>query len=164
MELSIILPALAAIKGCTFASLDAITSPVPGVKKTTIGEIVILFNSGTSGYERMVRRRLEAEGFDPSTFVVGDLPWGHRSDDLPSCVIVHNGRHYLQTIQLREGQSEYSIGGRTLSPDSPMLRRVPRTPILGLSADKAVVVNTYGIDSITRLKLLGRELWATSKS
>lgn len=158
MELSDIIQTLQRVKGCTFASLDAQTKPKPGFRKVTSSESVLLFNSETSGYERMVRRRLAKEGRDPDTFTVSDLPWGVRVDGLPSCLLMHHGKYYLQTILLREGKSEYYLRDRVIDPVLFSLVRHHPGGSQGLVPDRAVEVRTYSLESLTRLKLMGKEI------
>lgn len=169
MELSLILPFLRAIKGCTFASIDAMTKPAPGIRKETTGERVLLFNSRVSGYEKMVRRRLSEIGRDPDSFIVGDLPWGLRLPDEPGCLIVHKGVYYVQTILLSVGRERfYSITGNEISaevaaqflPRSGLERSNGVSNSQGLPNDRAVRVHTYALNSITGIRLLGESLAA----
>src|SRR3990167_9195349 len=90
MRLDLLGP-LSAIRGCTFASLDTTTSPRPFYEVVRKNEGVLLFaNQEGSGYERMVRRRLEEAGKDPAGFVLGDLPWGERIVGSP--LFSHKGK------------------------------------------------------------------------
>lgn len=167
MQLDDLKKLIDAIQGCTFASVSAITRPLPGIRKTVIGEQVLLFNTkGDSGYERMVRRRLEQEGKDPDSFVVEDLPWGERLDD-HGPIIVHKGRVYLQTIRLREGDAIYHGGndllGWRLLDEAEVNRRGLHRPHLapnqqGLPDDRKVLVHTYALDSITQINMMGERV------
>src|SRR4051812_13236191 len=108
------------IQGVTFAGMDCITIPkLKGGKKNPQqgrvtkhhkGARVMLFtNKNSSGYENMVRRRLEAEGKDPDTFVLGELQWGKRIYDSP--LIEHEGKYYMQVIFLAPGTVDYFLDG-----------------------------------------------------
>lgn len=157
MELYQIENLLSAIQGCTFASLSAVTHPVPGMTKVTTGENVILFtNESGSGYERMVKRRLQEAGLDPRSFTVSDLPFGQRIPGTP--LIVHKGKYYLQTVLIRPGEIEYTVG--TLNP-TPISVDVARAMLggrfnsQGLPEGRRVFVSTYALDNVTEIKLLG---------
>lgn len=146
---------LSKIQGCTFANLDAMTEPSNGIQKVTTGVRIILFtNKKSSGYENMVKRRLEEAGKDPNGFVLGDLLWGTRLPDSP--VIENKGKHYLQCILLSEGQSKYFIGGREVPQDGLMLRQ--RSNNQGLPTGSEVVVACYKLENITRIALMGETL------
>lgn len=154
MDLGILQNLLDKIQGCTFASLDAICYPKPGIRQEIKGERVILFtNKKCSGYENMVRKGLTEAGKDPDSFVLGKLPWGERVPESP--LIIHKGNFYLQTIVLVEGQSIYFVNN------------VP-TPIeaIGLPArymhpdPDRVTVHTYKLESIKRIALMGHILVA----
>jgi hypothetical protein len=145
------------IEGCTFATIDSETKPTAGIRCVTTGERVILFtNKKVSGYEQMVRRRLEAAGKNPDNFVLSDLPWGERIPNTP--FITHNGRHYLQCIVLAPGDSRFFIGDTEVNPDDLGLGK--RSLNQGLSNADAVVVHTYAIENITAIRAAGEDLVA----
>lgn len=160
MEIVEVINLLATIQGCTFAALDAETRPVPGVKKITTGERVLLFtNKNCSGYENMVKRRLREAGKNPDNFVLSDLPWGERVKGTP--LIEHNGKYYLQCICLDPGQSEYFIANRKVDPE--YLNLPKKRPNQGLG-DNSVYVHTYALESITRLSVKGEIIEFTPSS
>jgi hypothetical protein len=140
------------IQGCTFATIDTTTNS-NGITKVTTGERVILFtNKKSSGYENMVRRRLQEAGKDPDGFRLGDLPWGERLENSP--IIVNKGQYYLQTISLVAGQSKYYIGRREVrDPSGLHLRSRGKQP--GLPPGDAVKVSCYKLESIDRIVLMG---------
>lgn len=144
------------IQGCTFATLDTVTQPSPGIRKVSKGERVILFtNKHSSGYENMVKRRLEEAGKDPDTFALGDLPWGTR---LPNSPLIENkGKYYLQCIRLTEGRAQYFIGNREVREPSHLMLR-ERRPTQGLPKSDAVEVACYRLDHIERIAVMGDEL------
>lgn len=155
MELNEINDLLSRINGATFASLDAETEPSPGIRKVTIGERVMLFtNKGGSAYGKMVQRRLMEAGLNPLNFVLGDLPWGERVEGTP--LILHKGRYYVQCIVLDSGVSTFFIGG-IRSEDPSGLRLSRRRSNQGLCRTDEVIVSTYRLENITRLRLLGEE-------
>lgn len=143
------------VHGCTFASMDSVTSPSSGITKVTKGEQVILFsNTADSGYESMIRRRLKEFGRDPNTFVVSDLPWGTRVENLP--IIAHKGRFYLQAVRLYPGEVKTFIGSREVSND--LLDKSAFKWNQQLPKEKQVEVRTYALDNITRMRLLKEEV------
>lgn len=152
---------LSGVDGCTFASIDAVTMPCKGVRRVVTGESVILFtNKGGSGYENMVKRRLEKSGKDPESFTVGDLPWGVRLKNTP--FIAHKGKAYLQTILLTPGTVKYYMGTRELSPEAALgiIGDKSRGEGQGLKPSDRVVCNTYMVENITAIHAMGKELVA----
>lgn len=164
VPLNILEPLVGSIKGCTFASLDAVTVPTPGVIKMSSGVQVILFSSKESGYERMVRRRLIEAGKEPNNFVLSDLPWGEKVDGGP--LIRHNGKMYLQGIVLNPGQARWFVGtlnnraGWKEIDGSKLAVSKRKTPNQGLGS-RSVYVAAYNVENITNLRLLGETLRPT---
>ena len=157
MELPVLITLVEKIHGATFATLDALTSPKTGLMCRITGERVILFRTnGASGYENMVKKHLEAAGKNPDSFRVGSLPWGERMGDLP--IITHNDRYYLQTIQLAPGTVEHFLkaSGKAVDPSEFGIRE--RKPQANLPPSAQVLVNTYNIDNIERITLMGETL------
>lgn len=156
MELFPLQNLLDKINGCTFASIDTVTEPSNGIKKVTKGERIILFtNKKSSGYENMVKRRLEEAGKNPDDFVLGDLPWGKRLPNSP--IIENNGMHYLQCVRLAEGQARYFIGDREVRDPSGLGLRQRRTN-QGLPKGDEVEICCYRLDRIERIALMGEML------
>jgi hypothetical protein len=156
MELFPLQNLLDKIQGCTFANLDTITEPSPGIQKVTRGERVILFtNKKVSGYENMVRRRLEEAGKNPDNFVLGDLPWGSRVPNSP--LIENKGKFYLQCIRLKEGRSRFFIGDREIqNPRGLMLKK--RRTNQGLLEGEEVEVACYKLENIQKIALMDETL------
>lgn len=164
---------LSRIRGCTFAALDADYEPSHGFRKVVKGEVVLLYRTkGASGYENMVKRRLADIGRDPSNFVVGDLPWGERVEDLPLIVTEKAGEEtfYLQTILVKSGVSTCYFGrgqfeqevNPGLFPD--VFKReadiASAAASQGLPQDRAVIVRTYRLESLTELRLMSEKITA----
>lgn len=158
MRLDEIEDVLGEIKGCTFASLDAETMPSKGIRKMTVGASVILFTNRTeeSGYANMVKRRLEAAGKDPASFVLSDLPWGTKITGSP--LVFHKGKYYLQCVLLNPGRITTFIGSREVSSD--ILSKDGKETNQPLPKGKEVIVHTYGLLSISAIRLLGEEIVA----
>lgn len=154
MELGQVKLLIEAIKGCTFASIDSLTEPKKGIHCRTTGASVIIFSMAEgSGYENMVRKRLAELGKNADDFSVSDLPWGERVPGTP--LIYHNDRYYLQTIELHPGNKTYFVGDREV--DASILGK-PRRTNQRLPPGREVFVNTYALDNITKIMLLGSEV------
>lgn len=167
MDIAILQNLLKSVSGCTFATLDAITHPVKGVdtiRCEMTGERVLLFatKDGKSGYELKVKRALLEAGKNADNFTVSDLPWGERIDNSP--IIMHNGRYYLQTIQLSPGKSRYYIVDTEVDPRELGLRQVYPSAKQGLPEGESVIVHTYLVDNITRIAAMNEILVADDKS
>lgn len=173
---------LSNLDGATFAALDTVTKPVlkggksnpmqGKIEKRCIGHRVMLFsNKKSSGYENKVRRHLEREGKNPDSFELGPLPWGER---LPESPIIHNkGKFYLQVVFLASGSVEYRATQNIVrySPDFMVEYEagdiIPKDEIDGLNErsgsehqglDNEVIVRTYSLDSIVKLRAFHEEL------
>lgn len=157
MDKNILIPLVEKIQGCTFATLDALTEPKPGIMCRVTGERVIIFRTnGKSGWEGMIKRRLQEAGKDPDTFNVGSLPWGTRLGNLP--IIEYKGNFYLQTIPLKDGQTRYYMMGVGVDVDPKAFGIRPNRGYLGLPPEETVRMNTYKIDNILRLTLMGETI------
>jgi hypothetical protein len=151
------------VNGATFASLDTQTTvTLLGGKKNwqqgriykrCLGNRVMLFsNKQVNGYEAQVKRRLEAAGLDPNSFVLSSLPWGERISGTP--LITHKDKVYLQCVFMKPGNVRYFI-----SDDNGDFYTIAKEQILGfndksgsehqgLERDSQVIVRTYAADSI----------------
>lgn len=152
---------LNSFNGCTIATIDTETKPSVGIRKLVEGEQVLLFsNIDHSGYEACVHNKLKALGYDnPETlFVVGDLPWGTRLNDLP--IIAHKGRLYLQTISFKPGKVRAFVGVTEVDPEM-VLKGRDRNAFnwnQGLPAEHQVKMKTYALENIKKIKLLKEEV------
>lgn len=167
MDVNKVKEVLGRINGCTFAALDADFAPSAGFRKTIVGEVVLLYRTkGVSGYENMVRRRLVDCGRDPSNFTVGDLPWGERVEGLP--LIENRGQFYLQTILTKEGEARHYLGTgqfeQEVNPkDFPTVFKrdadiISAAESQGLPPEKAVIVRTYKLESLTEIRLMSEKI------
>lgn len=156
------------IKGSSFIGIDTVTdvkltggkkNPLQGkVQKIIRGSSVMIFN-GTeqNGYENMIKRRMEQEGKDPSTFVLGKRAWGHRIGQSP--FIDHNGKKYLECIFISPGESVYLVAGReTDKKDIEGIPEVKESPESQGGIENKVVIRAYSLDSISKVKINGVEL------
>lgn len=157
MLLSQLQEILSRIRGCTFASIDAETK-VAGLRKVVKNERVILFtNQKTSGYENLVKRRLERLGRDPDSFVLGQLPWGERVPGTP--LIKHRGFYYLQTVLIERGSEDYFVGTRPVDKRMlPSFGIKPRQLNQGLPTEYQVQCHCYALENITGIRLMNEDL------
>jgi hypothetical protein len=163
MERAVLETLLANVDGCTFATLDAETFPVPGFRKVVTGKRIILFtNKKVSGYENMVKRRLIEAGKNPADFVLGDLSWGHRIPSTP--LIEHKGKVYLQCIELSEGEERFftTVSGIEVNKADIGLRE--RRTGQGLAKDDEILVSCYDLKHITRIALAGETIVSEAPS
>ena len=155
---------LANVNGNTIISIDTITTPTlkggksnpmqGKIRKVMIGANVMVFtNKHVNGYEAMVNRRLEKEGFDPGSFQVGPRAWGKRIDGTP--FVEHNGQLYLEVIFLRPGKVHFMYGARPID----------RSEIIGLDEKEEahqgglrnkVIIRTFKADSIEAITINGQ--------
>jgi hypothetical protein len=165
MELSLILPLLRKIHGTTFATIDSETWSNKTIRCVARGERAILFRTqGVSGYENSVKRTLEEAGKDPTGFNVGPLPWGERVEDLP--LIENRGEHYLQFIQLSPGDRKHFLGSTDTFIPAENLHafgvRQRYSSKQGLPVDQQIIVKTVKLSGISRIALMGEEIFDQS--
>lgn len=164
MKHATLVNAVAAIQGASFIGIDTHTdvkltggkaNPMQGrVTKEMCGASVMSFtNTNVNGYAAMIARRLEQEGKDPASFVLGQRAWGVRVPNMP--IVEHNGKYYLEMIFLRPGTVAYLLDGCPIS----------RCDIVGLpekqegeqaGLDNKVIIRTFAADSITALRINGK--------
>jgi hypothetical protein len=173
MELEDIQHLLDKINGCTFAGLDTTTivdlrggksNPYLGrVTKVCKGSRIMLFtNKKSSGYENMVKRRLEQEGKNPASFSVEAPRWGERIPDSPLFMHIKDGvlNHYIQTIFLHEPKSiEYFLDGTTPIAKDNIQGLPPEPEGSGKQdLDNEVIVRTYKLASIDAIRIFNEEI------
>jgi len=153
--------ALLAASGATFVGLTTNTDPrLTGgksnphkghVRKVMEGANVMVFqNQQSSGYDNMVKRRLEQEGKDPTTFQLSPRAWGHRIPGTP--FIEHKGKYYLEVIFLRTGKVRYELDGHHI--DKELVQGLPpRSEADQGGLENKVVIRTFSLDSITEVRV-----------
>jgi hypothetical protein len=168
MEYNTIKQQIDKVKGSTFISLDTITevkltggkkNPLQGrVQKLTTGANVMVFNSTEqNGYENMIKRRMLDEGKDPSTFSLGNRPWGTRIEQSP--FIDHNGKKYIECIFMSPGKTVYLVDGvETAKDDIEGLPEVKENPDSQGGIENKVIIRTFAVDSIRAMRVNGVEL------
>jgi len=157
---------MADVSGASFIGLDTVTTPVlTGGKKNPMqgriekhmdGASVMVFqNKNSNGYENMVNRRLEKEGFDAGTFNVGQRAWGERVEGLP--IVTHKGADYLEVIFLKAGQVRYTLDGQPIEyADIEGMKAASEGSQGGL--DNKVVIRTFKADSIKTIRIDGQSI------
>ena len=121
------------------------------VTKRQIGSTVMIFqNKLSNGYDNMVKRRLEKEGKDPSSFELGPRTWGSRLPNLP--IVEHNGQYYLEVIFLHPGEVKYYLDGKEVSKNT-IQGLIESTSGDQGGLDNKVIIRTFKIDSITKMKI-----------
>lgn len=154
------------VNGNSFMGIDTLTkedltggkkNPHQGrVTKACIGSQVQCFqNKHVNGYDAMVKRRLVAEGKAAEDFQLGPRAWGTRLPNEP--IIEHKGEYYLEVIFKSAGNVEYMLDGVPCA----------KSQIEGLKPssgggeqgglDNKVVIRTYKLSSIQKIRIDGQE-------
>ena len=129
------------------------------VKKRTVGSQVMVFqNRKSNAYDNMVKRRLEAEGKDPSSFTLSPRKWGSRIPNSPFVVHIKDDevKHYLEVIFLRPGKSEYLLDGKHIDKseiEGLNEREVPVSDEVQGGLANHVIVRTYDVNSIIGVRV-----------
>ena len=165
MKLETAQKAFAALEGGTFVGMDTATpvtlkggkkNPQQGrVTKVMQGAQVMSFsNTNGSAYDKMVKRRLAAEGKDPESFKLSPRAWGERMAGTP--FVEHKGEHYLEVIFLRAGTVQYQLDGQPV--DIAEIQGLPdkREGEQG-GLEHKVVIRTFKLENVTALRAYGQE-------
>lgn len=166
-----ILTVLESVNGASFVGIDTRTEPAlkggkknphkGAVTKVTRGASVMAFsNKNSNGYENMVKRRLEAEGKNPDTFVLSPRSWGERIPGLPLVRHEKDGavKYYLEVIFLKSGKSHFELNGQVIAREDVIgLEEKDESQQGGLSDDNKVIIRTFSLDSITAVRIDGQE-------
>lgn len=125
-------------------------NPLQGqVREVKSQRVMVFTNSEESGYENMVKRRMQEEGIDPESWNENEVRWGTRIPNSP--LISHKDKFYVECIILEEEDVHYYHDNEELTPDQ----------IPGLDPEKAawqggiqnkVKVRRYAIDSIKEIR------------
>ena len=166
MQFNVAQNALNNLEGGTFVGLDTETqvklkggkkNPMQGrVTKRMEGATVMCFsNANSNAYENMVKRRLVAEGKNADDFQLGERAWGQRIAGTP--FVEHNGKHYLEVIFMRAGNTVYFLDGQPIAKANiEGLEDAPEGNGQGGLDDK-VVIRTFALDSVIALRANGTE-------
>lgn len=159
---------LANLNGNSFLGIDTITdvklkggksNPLQGrVKKVVAGSTVQVFqNKHVNGYDAMVKRRLVAEGKCADDFQLSPRAWGVRLEGEP--VIEHKGEKYLEVIFRKAGEVTYLVDG--IPTDKAKITGLdddkPEGEQGGLSDGNKVIIRTYKLSSVRRIRVDGTE-------
>lgn len=150
------------VNGATFIGLDTETVPTlrggksnqyqGRVSKVMTGSNVMVFqNKTTNAYNNMVKRRLEAEGKSPESFVLGERQWGHRVPN--TCFVEHKGEYYVEVIFLKAGDVYYTVDG--VKVDKAVIEGLPTEKVEGEQGglNNKVIIRTFHTDSIRSITI-----------
>jgi hypothetical protein len=145
------------------------SNPLQGkVTKLSEGNRVMLFKSGI-GFKNMVNKKLEKQNQETlttldlfelitggSTYEPGPRPWGQRIPNSP--FVEHKGKQYLEVVFVEAGTSRYFIGDREIDK-SEIAEMLPNKTegVQGGLRDK-VIIRTFAIDSIVRIRKSGNTI------
>lgn len=158
---------LADVNGASFVSMDTETQLTLAGGKSNIlqgrvtkqnsGASIMVFQNKTgSAYDKMVRRRLEKEGKNPESFELQPRTWGTRIPNTP--LIEHKGQLYLEVIFLKSGKSVYLLDGQPIDKSEIVgLKESNMSEESQAGLDDKVIIRTFKLDSIKRLKIGDRE-------
>ena len=154
------------INGATFISMTTSTDPrltggkanphKGAVEKIMVGANVMIFQNKTiNSYDAMVKRRLEKEGKDPTSFSLSPRTWGTRIPNTP--FVEHKGEYYLEVIFLHTGKVHYELNGKMIH--SRNVRGLPKSVDGGHQGglNDKVIIRTFKVSSITSLVINGEE-------
>lgn len=166
MKLETVQKVFETLAGGTFVGIDTVTevvlkggkkNPQQGrITKEVIGSTVMCFsNTNGSAYDAMVKRRLAAEGKDPESFQLGERTWGQRIVGTP--FVEHKGAYYLEVIFMNAGEVQYLQDGYPIAPE--LIEGLPekREDNGQGGLDNKVVIRTYALDSIVKMRAMGQE-------
>ena len=164
MKLETAQKAFAQLEGGTFVGLDTATpvklkggkkNPQQGrVTKVMTGAQVMSFsNTNGSAYDKMVRRRLEAEGKDADSFQLSPRAWGERIAGTP--FVTHKGEHYLEVIFLKAGEVQYMLDGQPVQASEIEGLPEARESTGQGGLERKVVIRTFKLENVTALRAYG---------
>lgn len=123
------------------------------VTKRAAATVMVFQNKTINGYEAMVKRRLVAEGKDPTSFQLGERKWGTRVPNLP--IVEHNGQYYLEVIYLKPGASQLLLDGKPV--DKSEIQGWPKsTPADQGGLSNKVTIRTFKVSNITAITINGK--------
>ena len=170
MKKEILTEQLAKVNGSTFIGIDTESivklkggkkNPYQGrMTKVTEGANCMIFcNNSGSAYESMVKRRMEDEGKDSSTFELKPRAWGTRVGN--TALIEHKDKDYLEVFFMSPGKTKYFLDGEIVDPETIEGFETKKSPSDDTSQggiENKVVIRTFALDSITGIRIFGEEL------
>lgn len=159
------------VRGTRFVGIDALTpvsltggkkNPMKGrvMKKLTGATVMVFAQADHSAYSDQVKRRMEKEGLDPTSWDSGKLPWGEWMGD--SMFISHtpNGtdveKYYLRVHFVNAGKSEYLLDGKPIKKSDIEGLPVRKEGKQGGQDDK-VIPRNYWLGNIKAVRIDGAE-------
>jgi len=132
-------------------------NPMQGrvVKRLLSGNVILLCNRESNGYENMVKRRLEKEGVAAENFTLGERKWGNRISGTP--YVSHKGNLYLETIFLRKPTKiEYLLDGEVIDKKDIIGLPEKKEGEQGGLIDK-VIIRDYKAENVKAIRVNGKE-------
>lgn len=159
------------VRGTRFVGIDALTevaltggkkNPMKGrvTKRTTGATVMVFAQAERAAYSDQVKRRMEKEGLDPTSWDSKPLSYGHWMDD--SVFIEHTKKgdtvptHYLRVHFVHAGTSEYLLDGKPIKKSDIEGLPVRKEGAQGGQDDK-VIPRNYKLDSLTAIRIDGSE-------
>lgn len=154
-------------KGVTFISIDTTgnvslkggkSNPFQGrITKKTIGSNVMIASMEEgSAYVNAVRRRMAAEGKDPSTWSPKPRAWGSKIPGTP--FVEHNGKYYIEVMPQKSGVTSYFLDGIEIKdPTQVQGFEYPKESEGQGGISEAVIVRSYALENITGIRAHGEE-------
>jgi hypothetical protein len=161
---------LGTVNGASFVSIDTLTevkltggksNPFQGrvTKRMTGASVMVFQNKKSNAYDNMVKRRLEKEGKDPASFVLGERKFGKRIPETPFIEHIKTGpdgkqfiERYLEVIFLKAGTTELLVDGLPYTGEIPGLPE-EREPTGQGGLENQVIIRTYKCDSIKKIRI-----------
>jgi hypothetical protein len=106
----------------------------------------------------MVKRRMEKEGKDSSTFELKPRAWGTRIEGTP--FVEHNEKTYLECFFISPGKSEYFLDGEPIQKEEIEGLEETKTPSEESQGgiENKIIIRTYSADSIEKIKIKNETL------
>jgi hypothetical protein len=158
-----IVASLVQVQGSSIAVIDSETveeltggkkNPMQGriVKRAEGAKVMFFTNTNSNAYNNMVQRRLEAEGKDPNSFVLGKRVWGERLPETP--FVKHNDKLYVEAVYLAPPKVvKYFLDGVEIAKNAIQGLKESKTEGEQGGLEDKVVVRTFKLDSIKRIKM-----------
>lgn len=143
----------------------------PGVlTKITKGSSVMVFaQEDPTAYSNQVKRRMEKEGLDPTSWEGGPLPWGEWMGNSP--FIVHTKKdkaepnpwlavketYYLRVHFVHAGTSEYFLDGRPIAKSDIVDTSAPKKVGKQGGQEDKVIPRNFKLSSLTAIRIDGVE-------
>lgn len=157
--------AFRSVNGSSFVGIDTLTQvKLRGgkanaqqgrvTKRMTGAQVMVFQNKEVNGYEAMIQRRLQAEGKDPESFVLGERAWGKRIPNLPIVEHEKDGvvKYYMEVIFLKSGSVEYLLDNVVVNK-SDIVGLDDATEGVQGGLDNKVVIRSFAAENVTAVRV-----------